>query len=275
MTVKPPRKRRRRRRRKTSNSSSDINAVDTNTPPTSSGTKPQKAKRNRRRRNKGCRTVTEDISEEESSRYLALDCEMVGVGPGGYFSALARVCIIDWNENIVLDTFVKVTQPITDYRTFVSGIREEDLKSENAMDLKECRKKVASIIKGKIVIGHALINDFQALKLSHPWYDTRDTAKYAPLMKMCERTGSMKPRRLKDLVKEKLHKNIQCEGAEHCPVEDATATLSLYKGLRKKWERVMEYKYNKTLQIQMETSSASSDLSAEDYENILEFFASQ
>ena len=33
----------------------------------------------------------ETMSLEEQGRYVALDCEFVGVGPGGYKSALARV----------------------------------------------------------------------------------------------------------------------------------------------------------------------------------------
>lgn len=217
------------------------------------------------------------MSGEERSRYIALDCEMVGVGPGGFKSALARVCVVDWNEDVVFDTFVRVDETVTDYRTFVSGVREEDLESDDAMDIEECRSYVASLIEGKIVIGHALKNDFQALGLSHPWYDTRDTAKYTPLMKTCERTGHLKARRLKELVQEKLNKKIQCEGVEHCPYEDASAALSLYKLVRRKWEKVMTYKFNKTQEITQQTSlsSSCSELSEEDYENILEFFETQ
>ena len=277
-----PKKRRRRRRRKTNSDS--IDTSDSSTCDSGSQASPvpkqTKPKRNRRRRRKN-KNSQEEISEEERQIYVALDCEMVGVGPGGYTSALARVCIIGWDEEVVLDTFVKVSEPITDYRTFVSGVRKEDLESDQAMEINECRALVASIIEGKIVVGHALKNDFQALKLSHPWYDTRDTAKYTPLMQKCDRTGIMKARRLKDLVHEKLNKDIQCDGNEHSPYEDASAALSLYKNVRRKWEKVMEYKFNKTLQITQQSSSSSScsssssELSAEDYENILEFFASQ
>jgi len=267
-----PKKRRRRRRRKTQKGENS-SCSGGEGPPTPSRPKPKRSRR-RRRKNSATKTLDE-LSEYERARYLALDCEMVGIGPGGYTSALARVCIVDWNEDVVFDSFVKVNEPVTDYRTFVSGIREEDLESEEAIDFEECRSIVASLIEGKVVVGHALKNDFQALGLSHPWYDTRDTAKYTPLMRTCERTGCLKARRLKELVQEKLKIQIQCEGAEHCPYEDATAALCLYKQVSKKWEKVMTYKFNKTQEITQQTSSSCSELSAEDYENILEFFTTQ
>lgn len=274
-----PTKKRRRRRRKTPYDGEKGCSSDSTGKSNTPHNKQRKPRRNRRRRRNGNKTLAKDeMSEEEKSLYLALDCEMVGTGPGGYSSALARVCIIDWYGDIVLDTYVKVYEPVTDYRTFVSGIRKEHLESDDAMEISECRALVASLIEGKIVIGHALINDFRALRLSHPWYDTRDTAKYTPLMKLCDRTGCMKARRLKDLVQEKLNRDIQCDGIEHCPYEDASAALALYKVMRKKWEKVMEYKFNKTKEITQQTttsSSSSSELSAEDYENILEFFTSQ
>ena len=272
-----PKKRRRRRRRKTASAANDSSSCTSGEGQASPPRKQTKTKRRsrRRRRKNSAKNAEEDVSLEEQARFLALDCEMVGVGPGAYKSALARVCIVDWNEEVVFDTFVKVAEPVTDYRTFVSGVREEDLTSDEAMEFDECRAKVREIIEGKVVVGHALKNDFQAMKLSHPWYDTRDTAKYTPFLRKCEWTGALKLRRLRELVQEKLGREIQCEGEEHCPYEDASATLALYKVVRKKWEKVMTYKYNKTQEITQQTSSSASELSTEDYENILEFFETQ
>ena len=48
---------------------------------------------------------------------VALDCEMVGVGPEGKLSVLARVSIVDWAGNNVFDSHVKVHEHVTDYRT--------------------------------------------------------------------------------------------------------------------------------------------------------------
>lgn len=41
---------------------------------------------------------------------------MVGVGPGGERSALARVCVVNSEGNVLLDTFVQPKEHVTDYR---------------------------------------------------------------------------------------------------------------------------------------------------------------
>lgn len=200
------------------------------------------------------------MTEQECSQYIALDCEMVGVGPEGLLSALARVCIVDWNHNVLYDTHVKVYEPVTDYRTFVSGIRAEDIESDEAVDFDECRATVKQIMKGKILVGHALRNDLNALEIyDHPWYDIRDTAKYEPFMKRVSKECTLlRPRKLKDLALTKLKRVIQRDGEEHCPKEDAIAALDLYKKARGKWEKAMEYKVGRTREIKSGSESDSS-----------------
>lgn len=56
-----------------------------------------------------------------------MDCEMVGTGVDGVDSILARVSIVNQFGHIILDKYVKPTEPVTDYRTHVSGIRPTDL----------------------------------------------------------------------------------------------------------------------------------------------------
>jgi len=121
-------------------------------------------------------------TKEERDCIVSLDCEMVGVGECGERSALARVCIVNWDYDILLDTYVKVEEPVTDYRTFVSGIRDADLKSDQAMEYRTCRNMVLSILRGKVLVGHGLENDLAALQISHPPCDIRDTAHYPPYM---------------------------------------------------------------------------------------------
>lgn len=60
---------------------------------------------------------------------MAMDCEMVGVGPDGKESALARASLVNYNGAVLLDVFVKPKERVTDYRTFVSGITPELLKT--------------------------------------------------------------------------------------------------------------------------------------------------
>ena len=57
------------------------------------------------------------------------------------------------------------------------------------------------------------------------------------------------PRKLCELSRQWLHREIQQPGQPHCPYEDALAALDLYKLVRTKWERVMSYKIQKTSSI--------------------------
>lgn len=205
-------------------------------------------------------TTKQELSIEEQGNYVAIDCEFVGVGVGGAHSALARVSIVDWESNVLLDTFVQVSQPVTDYRTFVSGITQKDIQGDNAMAQEQCIALVKRILHNRIVIGHGLKSDFAALDLHHPWELVRDTAKYEPFFKKTKPTSKdgttnyysnlPKPRKLKDLAMTKLNREIQKEGQAHCSIEDAIAAMDLYKKARTKWEAVMTYKIAKTVEMQ-------------------------
>lgn len=179
--------------------------------------------------------------------YFALDCEMVGVGPEGLESAVARVTLCNWAEEVVLDTFVKVPVEVTDYRTFVSGIEAKDLEGEMAMHLHEVQDMVQKTLHGKILIGHALENDLNALQITHPWHDTRDSAIYPPFMQEIQdledsSKTSLRPRKLKELVKDRLGNDIQELGKAHDPVEDALSALRMYKTERLQWEQFVVQK---------------------------------
>lgn len=61
------------------------------------------------------------------SAVVALDCEMVGTGPGGCCSELARCSIVDHHGTVLYDKYVQPCQPVTDYRTPWSGIQRHHL----------------------------------------------------------------------------------------------------------------------------------------------------
>lgn len=71
---------------------------------------------------------------------VALDCEMVGTGPGGRCSELARCSILDYHGNVLYDKYVRPCQPVTDYRTRWSGIRRHHL--HNATPFIQAREEV-------------------------------------------------------------------------------------------------------------------------------------
>ncbi|PIA35064.1 hypothetical protein AQUCO_03600015v1 [Aquilegia coerulea] len=157
---------------------------------------------------------------------LAMDCEMVGVSSEGNKSALGRVTLVNAWGNIVYDEFVRPMERIVDFRTAISGIRPRDLKK--AKDFHTVQMKVADLLKGRKLVGHAIHNDLKALLLSHPRNDIRDTSEYRLFLK------EGRKRALKSLAAEFLGAKIQ--HGEHCPVEDARAAMLLYQKNQRQWE---------------------------------------
>jgi RNA exonuclease 4 len=166
---------------------------------------------------------------------LAIDCEMVGVGPAGERSALARVCVVNNFGNVLLDSYVKPKERVVDYRTRYSGVRPEHLADAMAWD--DAQRQVSELVAGRTLVGHAISNDLAVLLLSHPKKLIRDTSRYPPLM--WSKPGSKKrAQALRVLAQRELGLKIQ-EG-EHSPVDDARAALYLYHKHRKDWEAAIQ-----------------------------------
>lgn len=83
------------------------------------------------------------IPSGNPSKILAIDCEMVGTGPKGSISQLARCSLVSYGGDVVYDKFIKPASPVTDYRSRWSGIRPRDLV--NATPYAEARKEVVVI----------------------------------------------------------------------------------------------------------------------------------
>lgn len=92
---------------------------------------------------------------------------MVGLGHLGSESALARVSMINYHGHILLDTFVQPREQVTDWRTWVSGVRAADLVGAPEFD--EVQKKVAGLLEGRILVGHAIENDLKVCPGSGCW----------------------------------------------------------------------------------------------------------
>ncbi|KAJ3608011.1 hypothetical protein NHX12_025061 [Muraenolepis orangiensis] len=162
------------------------------------------------------------------TRAVAMDCEMVGVGPGGEDSVLARVSIVNHFGKLIYDRFVRPSEEVTDYRTAVSGVRPEDVR--DGEEMKTVQKEVSDILEGRILVGHAIHNDLKVLFMDHPKKRIRDTQKYKPFRQTAQ---SSRPS-LKVLCREML--NVKVHQGEHCSVQDAQATMKLYTMVKKHWE---------------------------------------
>jgi len=169
----------------------------------------------------------EGVSETAlPARYIALDCEMVGTGPEpNKDSALARVSVVNYHGHQVYDSFVQVKVPVTDYRTAVSGIEPKHLRKGIARPFKEVQSDIKVLLQGRILVGHAVKNDLDALILKHDNWYIRDTSKYSKFRELASIPGRTPS--LKTLAEKLLGVEIQV-GA-HSSVEDARATMALFR----------------------------------------------
>ncbi|NXQ17846.1 I20L2 protein, partial [Peucedramus taeniatus] len=159
-------------------------------------------------------------------KLVAMDCEMVGTGPGGRTSALARCSIVTYEGDVVYDCYVRPEEPIVDYRTRWSGIRRHHM--DKAVPFRRAQQQVLQILAGKVVVGHAIHNDFKALHYCHPKALTRDTSQI-PLLNRRAGFPENVAISLKRLTKALLNQDIQVGKRGHSSVEDARATMELYK----------------------------------------------
>lgn len=156
-----------------------------------------------------------------------MDCEMVGIGDGTE-SMIARVSIVNKHGYCLYDKYVKPREKVVDYRTSISGIRPEQL--QNGVDFAIVQKEVADILRGRVLVGHALKHDLAVLYLSHPRKYLRDTSRYKPFRQISK--GSTPS--LKKLARELL--GIEVQVGEHNSVEDARTAMQLYMLYKNKWE---------------------------------------
>ncbi|KAI3361376.1 hypothetical protein L3Q82_012940 [Scortum barcoo] len=202
----------------------------------------------------GLRHTTTQTSAVIPTKFLAIDCEMVGAGPKGSISQLARCSIVSYEGDVVYDRFINPPMPVTDYRTQWSGIRMRSDRLANATPYSvaqkeggkdvdreiRCllRRQILRLLMGKVVIGHAVHNDFKVLGYSHPSALTRDTSRI-PLLNLKAGFAQNERASLKRLTKAIFNRDIQTGRKGHSSVEDARATMELYKVVEEEWERTL------------------------------------
>ncbi|XP_067874221.1 interferon-stimulated gene 20 kDa protein-like [Heterodontus francisci] len=170
----------------------------------------------------------------DPSEYVAIDCEMVGLGPTGFESALARCSIVDYNGKVIYDKYIKPTGTITDFRTPVSGIRPLDM--DTAWPYPIAREEVLKIIQGKIIVGHDPRTDFMVLNINILDYAIRDTSSCKLLITKAKLKTDRRAS-LKALCQNLLGKRIQDSYRGHSSIEDARAAMELFRLVDKMWEK--------------------------------------
>ena len=82
---------------------------------------------------------------------------------------LARLSVINWHGETLLDELVKPENPIKDYLTQYSGITKEMLDPVTTT-LHDVQQKLLKLITPTtIIVGHSLNSDLNALKMTHPF----------------------------------------------------------------------------------------------------------
>lgn len=185
----------------------------------------------------------EGVSEKAlPGKYVALDCEMVGVGPEpNRDSALARVSLVNYHGHQIYDSYVQVPRhiEITDYRTAVSGIEPRHMRKDVARPFEEVRNDLKILLQGRILVGHAVKNDLDVLILKHDKRFIRDTSKFSKFRDLASipgRTPGLK------LLAEKLL-GVEIQVGAHSSVEDARATMALFRLEKDNFEQEIRQKY--------------------------------
>lgn len=92
-----------------------------------------------------------------------------------------------------------------------------------ARSFEEVQTDIAAILKDRVLVGHAVKNDLEAIMLGHPKRDMRDTSKFSGFRKF----SAGKTPSLKKLAKEVL--GVEIQDGEHSSIEDARATMLLFR----------------------------------------------
>lgn len=174
---------------------------------------------------------------QPQTQLVSLDCEMVGTGPTGRVSEVARCSLVDYNGHVLFDKYIRPIGPVTDFRSQWSGIRKHHLTQ--ATSFSHARDQVKSLLKGKVLVGHSVLVDLKSLDLLHPGHMIRDISTTRLLKRLARFPPEHRPS-LKALTNRLLHRKIQVGRHGHCPLEDARAALDLYKLVEGEWEREVE-----------------------------------
>uniref|UniRef100_A0AAV1U1A2 C3H1-type domain-containing protein n=1 Tax=Peronospora matthiolae TaxID=2874970 RepID=A0AAV1U1A2_9STRA len=164
--------------------------------------------------------------------FFAIDVECVATGSGNDDRDVARIAVVDEDEQVVFDQYVKPTKPVVSYLTQLTGITARNLA--DAPDLKEALVRLKKVLPVEsVIVGQSIKKDLEWLMLKKPTdykgeFDVADLFRL-PMQSM---NGVVRYRyfSLRHVAKHLLGHEIQ--EADHDPVIDARYAMKVFKKFR-------------------------------------------
>ena len=160
--------------------------------------------------------------------------------PNEELSIAAQCSIIGYDDSVLYDKYINPAigtgYKIINYRTPWSGIAPRHM--DGAVPFHVARNEILDIISDCIVVGHNIGSDFHSLEIHNfPTSQIRDTSFNHNLKKRAGLPSNNQPGALKKMALALLGRRIQMRSrVGHCSVEDATATMDLYRLEELEWE---------------------------------------
>ncbi|CAH0480386.1 unnamed protein product [Peronospora belbahrii] len=107
------------------------------------------------------------LTRDIEGPFFAVDVECVATGNGTNDRDVARIAVVDEDERVVFDQYVKPTKPIVSYLTQLTGITERNLVDAPALE--EALVQLKEILPVEsVIVGQSIKKDLKWLMLEKP-----------------------------------------------------------------------------------------------------------
>lgn len=195
------------------------------------------------------------------TKFVALDCEFIGIGKGGHNHQLARTTVVNSHCDVIYDKYIQLPSnvEVTDWRTHIHGITHWHLTHQrpNLTTYERCQHDIQKLLANRILVGHSLSSDLTVLQLQHPKHLIRDTSTYQPFMiKTSENPPMYRKPSLANLYKQQCQNELLHKaGTVHDSITDAKAVMRVYHTVANQWEKSI-----KEAQRQIDSSKKAAQL---------------
>jgi hypothetical protein len=74
--------------------------------------------------------------------------------------------------DVLFDMYVRPDEPVTDYRTWVSGVSKDTYRKNKSLSRVQAIKKAEMMLANRTVIGHSIENDWAVRNLIYDFFPT-------------------------------------------------------------------------------------------------------